>query len=208
MVAAICVTMSPWWIRNYRAVGYFVPTTLQVGASLYDGLNPVATGASDMHFSTPAYQAQKMEDAAAGRCDDGFEIRLDHRMRDAALSWAVGNPGEVLRLMGHKFLRMWNVWPNAEEFRSWRLRLVVIVGYVPLLVLGIVGAWKWCRSGWPLVLCLLPAIYYTCLHMVFVSSIRYRQPAMMAWLILAAAVIAAWLQGARASEGVEKVSVT
>ena len=56
------------------------------------------------------------------------------------------------------------------------------------------GAWKWRRAGWPLLLCLLPAVYYTGLHMVFVSSIRYRQPAMMVWLILAAGVIGSWLE--------------
>lgn len=194
MLAAIAVTMTPWWVRNYRAVGQFVPTTLQVGASLYDGLNPAATGASNMYFSDASYQAQKAEDAAAGRSVEGFEIRLDRRLRAAALSWAADNPGQVWRLMWSKILRMWNVWPNAEEFRSWGLRLVVAMGYVPLLVLGIAGAWKWRRGGWPLLLCLLPAIYYTCLHMVFVSSIRYRQPAMMVWLILAAAIIASWLQ--------------
>jgi hypothetical protein len=126
---------------------------------------------------------------------------LDRRLRAAALSWAAENPGQVLRLMWSKVIRMWNVWPNAEEFRSWGLRLVVAIGYVPLLALGIVGAWKWRRGGWPLLLCLLPAVYFTCLHMVFVSSIRYRQPAMMVWLILAAAVIASWLQRGRGRGG-------
>ncbi len=189
MVAAICITMSPWWLRNYRVVGRFVPTTLQVGASLYDGLNADATGASNMPFATPAYQAQKAADAAAGRGDEGFEVRLDRRLRDASIAWATNHPGQVVRLMGNKFMRMWNLWPNAEEFRGWRLRLVVVMGYVPLLVLGVVGAWKWCRGGWPWVICILPAIYYTLLHMVFVSSIRYRQPAMMVWLALAAAVV-------------------
>ena len=184
MLAAICVTMSPWWIRNYCAVGRFVPTTLQVGASLYDGLNPSATGASDMCFTRRFYLAQKAEDAVAGRGEKGFEARLDRRQRDAAVAWVKAHPAEALGLMGTKLVRMWNVWPNAAEFRSWQMRVVVAMGYVPLLVLGIVGAWKWGRRGWPYLLCLLPAAYFTCLHMVFVSSIRYRQPAMLVWLIL------------------------
>lgn len=189
LVLTICLTMVPWWVRNYRAVGHFVPTTLTVGASLYDGLHPDATGASDMSFSTRFHRTQKREDSAAGRSADEFEVRLDHRLRDAALSWAARHPERVLKLMGRKFLRMWNVWPNADQFQSLPLRLIVFFGYVPLLILGIVGAWQWCRTGWPMVLCLLPAVYFTCLHVVFVGSIRYRQPAMLVWLILAAAVI-------------------
>jgi hypothetical protein len=42
-------------------------------------------------------------------------------------------------------------------------------------------------------LCLIPAVYFTCLHVVFVSSIRYRQPAMLPLIVLAAGVLAQWI---------------
>ena len=54
IVTATCFTLSflllltPWWVRNHRLFGPFVPTTLQTGASLYDGWNEKATGSSDM----------------------------------------------------------------------------------------------------------------------------------------------------------------
>ena len=37
---------------------------------------------------------------------------------------------------------------------------------------------------------LVPAVYFSLLHMVFVSSIRYREPAMLAIVVLAAGVLA------------------
>ncbi|MFW6171998.1 MAG: ArnT family glycosyltransferase [Planctomycetota bacterium] len=200
LLVAMCATMAPWWVRNYRVVGHFVPTTAQVGASLYDGLNPEATGASEMSFTSDFHRAQKAADAAAGRTPEGFEIRLDHRLRNAAISWAVHHPREVLRLMGRKFARMWNPWPNYEAFQTGWLGTITMLGYVPLLLLSLVGTGIWCWRGWPLMICVLPAIYYTGLHMIFVGSIRYRQPAMLVWLILAAAVIVIFVSGSRTND--------
>jgi 4-amino-4-deoxy-L-arabinose transferase-like glycosyltransferase len=197
MIAALSVVMSPWWIRNYQVAGRWVSTTLQVGASLYDGLNPEATGASDMRFAPQYYWVQKRADAALGRSSEGFEARLDERLGHDARAWARTHPDDVARLAGCKLLRMWNVWPNASEFRSWPLRLIVAAGYVPVLVLGGVGLWRWGRRGWPYALCFLPAVYFTCLHMVFVSSIRYRDPAILVWMVLPGAVLMEWVRSSR-----------
>jgi hypothetical protein len=193
ILVAMTLAMLPWWLRNYRAVGHFVPTTLQVGASLYDGLNPRATGASDMEFVERFFVAQKAEDAREGRSPEGFELRLDRRQRDAALRWVVEHPGEALGLVGPKFRRMWGIWPNAEELRGGTQRRIIACGYLPVLALGLVGLGRWGRQGWPFLLAYFPAVYFTALHLVFVSSLRYREPAMLMWLVLAGGVLALWL---------------
>ena len=113
-------------------------------------------------------------------------MRLDRRLRAEALAWAAANPGRALQLAGVKFLRMWNIWPNEPRFSSWPIRLAVLFTYTPLLIFAIIGAWRTLGRGWPYILCWLPAVYFTLLHMVFVSSIRYREPAMLALLALAA----------------------
>jgi 4-amino-4-deoxy-L-arabinose transferase-like glycosyltransferase len=190
MLVALCVTMTPWWVRNYAVAGRFVPTTLQVGASLYDGLSPTANGSSDMRFVERFVAEQRAADQQAGGNLPGtFEDRLDRRMRDASINWARANPRRVAELVGIKFLRMWSPLPNAAEFRNSTLRLALALTYTPLIVLAAVGLWRFGRRDWPYVMCALPAIYFTCLHVIFVSSIRYRQPAMLVLIVLAAGVI-------------------
>jgi 4-amino-4-deoxy-L-arabinose transferase-like glycosyltransferase len=188
MAGALIGCMLPWWIRNARVTGHFVATTLQSGASLYDGLNPSADGSSDMRFG----ERIVAEERASKESDNAerFEYRLDRRMAHEALDWALANPASAARLAWIKFLRIWNVWPNEPSLRSVSVRLLVAATYVPLLCLAIVGAWRYAPRGWPFVLAWLPALYFTLLHMVFVGSLRYREPAMLALIVLAAGVLA------------------
>jgi hypothetical protein len=189
MFLGLAAAMLPWWIRNACVAGRFIPTTLQVGASLYDGLNPDATGASDIEAFVPRFEAQERhaDRQSPGDRDESFELRLDRRMRDDSLTWTRANPGRALQLAGIKFLRMWNVWPNEPRLAAnWIACLAVFFTYTPLLILAIIGAWRTVGRGWPYMVCCLPAVYLTVLHVVFVSSIRYRDPAMLALLALAA----------------------
>ena len=121
-----------------------------------------------------------------------FELRLDQRMKESAVQWAKENPADAVRLAGVKLVRMWNIWPNEPSLRSWPLRLAVVLGYTPLFLLGCWGIRRFAGLGWAYWLCFLPAVYFTLLHCVFVSSIRYRQPAMLPLIVLAAGVLAQW----------------
>jgi hypothetical protein len=164
-----------------------------MGASLYDGLNPNATGASDMQFVAEFVAAQQQEDAARAMPPPGtFEERLDARLRDAAVRWVAKHPWPAMRLGVVKFFRMWSPLPNAEEFQSWTFRLVVFLSYAPLMLAALWGAWREVPRSWAYALCVVPAAYLTLLHVVFVSSIRYREPAMLPLIVLA---VGAWLRG-------------
>jgi len=189
MFAGLSIVMLPWWARNYRVCGHFVPTTLQVGASLYDGWNPQATGASDMQFVPGMENALRIEQTRQAE-HESFEYRLDRRFRQAAWEWACGNPGRVVKLAGIKLLRIWNFWPNESSFSAWPVRLAVLFSYVPLMLFAALGMRKAAEWGWPGALCWLPAVYFSLLHMVFVSSIRYRQPAMLGLVVIASGYVA------------------
>jgi len=202
IMLAFCVTMSPWWVRNYRAVGHFVPTTLQVGASLYDGLHENATGGSDMSFVLGFYRAQNIDDSKlATPPTDSYEFRLNNRMRNAALDWARANPTQVLTLAGNKFVRLWRPLASDKAEASIAMRWGMAMGYVGVVALALYGLILLIRrrksnqiDGSPstqapvlvaVLLSISPAIYFTALHMVFVSSIRYRQPAVLVLTLLA-----------------------
>lgn len=186
-VAGLALTLAPWWYRNYVVTGEFVLTTLQVGASLYDGMSPQATGASDMQFVGPAIERLRSLDAQATVPPTAcFEVRLDRYLRDESLEWARAHPRAVLQLVGTKLSRMWNIWPNAQEMGGRAGRWLVMLGFVPLVLLtgcGLYRRWGTCGMAW---LAFLPAVYFTLLHVIFVSSIRYRQPALLpliAWSV-------------------------
>ncbi len=190
VLVGLTLAMTPWWIRNARVTGHFIPTTLQVGASLYDGLSPTATGASNMDFVERFTKAERREKPVFP--DDPFEYRLDRRMRGAALAWASAHPAEAVRLAATKFTRIWNIWPNERSLSSWPIRLIVAIAYLPVLLLAIAGAGRTIRCGWPYILCWLPAVYFTLIHVVFASSIRYRQPAMLPLIVLAAGFVVSY----------------
>ncbi len=190
MLLGLIVAMTPWWVRNAQVTGRFVPTTLQVGASLYDGLNPAATGASNMEFVDRfAEHLRSQSDKSQEQPSESFEVRLDRRLRTEAIHWAISNPARAAKLAAVKVMRTWNIWANEPSLSAWPVRLAVVFTYTPILILGILGAAGTIRLGWPYILCWFPAVYFTMLHAVFIGSIRYRQPAMLGLIVLAAGVV-------------------
>jgi len=174
VAAGLAAVMAPWWARNARLYGRFVPTAIWTGASLYDGWNPWATGASDMRFlADPEFWPldEEAQDAALTR---------------KALAFARDNPGRVLRLAAVKAARFWSPWPNAEGFRSPALAAACVLVTLPQFALMALGAWDLRRDPRALVLLGLPLAYTFALHLVFVSSMRYRVPVAVPALGLAA----------------------
>ena len=190
-VAVFSLCLSPWWVRNHRVTGRFVTTTLQMGPSLYDGLSPMATGASDMRFADE-FRQQEREHPTPGS-KDTYEYRVNERIKKASLDWAKQNPKRVAELAVIKFFRIWNVWPNEPAFASPMVRVIVFLTYTPILLAGLFGFCKTWRKGFEFAMLLLPAVYLTMLHVIFVSSLRYRIPAMLCLMILAAFVFAKWV---------------
>lgn len=176
--------LLPWTWRNYVVTGgHVVPTTLWMGPSLYDGLNPEANGDSHMEFLQHDALYQTLS-----------EYDVDRHYRREAWTWAARNPGRVIELAWIKLGRYWNLWPNTPQFDHWAVRLALLAFLVPLLGFTFwglyvgrsvipTGSLPW---SWILVLTLGPILYFSGLHTLFVSSLRYRLPAEYPLLVMAA----------------------
>jgi len=174
MLAAFAAVMAPWVVRNWRVTGHFVPTRLRVGPSLYEALNPEADGG-------PMMQRIDWGDGTEGLTE--YEKNALWRIR--AIEYAKQNPGHVASLAVRKLVRFWNIMPNDPRFR----RPLIVIGmglpFAGVMFLALLGGWlSWGRADVALT-ALLPVVYYSLLHMVFVSSVRYRVAVMPLLIVLA-----------------------
>ncbi|HEY2253480.1 MAG TPA: glycosyltransferase family 39 protein [Planctomycetaceae bacterium] len=183
VIAGLSLALAPWTIRNALVTGHFVPTTLWMGPSLYDGLSPQATGESKMEFvETDGWYSRP----------DVTEYEADRHYRQAALAFAKDHPGRACLLGLKKLWRFCNPFPNAEQFGDWGTWLVVGLFELPVLLLGVIGFWQVRNSPRTWVLSAGPVLYFALVHTVFIGSLRYRLPVEYALLVLSA-VGARWL---------------
>jgi len=173
--ATTFLTLLPWALRNQRVTGHFVLTTLWMGPSLYDGLNPSATGDSEMSFFDRENLLATMSE---------YEMNQEYARRAKEFAW--NNPGRAVELGFIKLARYWKPWPNAGQFNTWPQWIAVLASSIPLFAGTLLGIWKG-RPGWiALALTLGPVVYFAGIHSVFVGSIRYRLPAEYPMTLLAA----------------------
>jgi len=178
VIGALFLLLLPWAWRNRQVTGHWVFTTLWVGASLYDGLNPDATGSSDMTFFDHDHLMTRMS-----------EYDVDRYYRARAWNFVRMHPVRTLKLAAIKLGRYWKPWPNAAPFQSAPLRLAVAVPFVVLLLLSVRGGWLYCDRFAALALTAGPILYFAAVHAVFIGSLRYRLPAEYPLCVLAAAGI-------------------
>jgi len=183
----VVLTLVPWMLRNDAILGQPVWLTTRGGISLFDGVGPQADGTSDLGDIKAMHEVANLTEL---QWDDYFMRQATQSIRE--------NPGRILKLALVKIRRMWNPMPNVETYQSLLVRLIAAAWCVPTFALAIVGGIILLkrRDGvalWCVGLLLLPAMYFTALHSVFVGSIRYRLPAVVTLEILVAvAIVAMW----------------
>ena len=172
---SLALTMAPWTIRNASITGHLIPTTLWVGPSLYDGLNPAATGDSNMQFFEDDRLLQTMT-----------EYEMDQEYRRRAWKFAAEHPDRAIWLALVKQVRYWSPAPNTPQFNHPLIHAVAWLSFAPLMLLAVIGAWQMRGQTSVLVVTVGPIIYFAALHLLFVGSLRYRLPAEYPLCVLSA----------------------
>ena len=182
-VAIVIGGLSPWAMRNHVVTGDWCFLTHRGGISLYDGVGPQATGESNLGDIKQMEAVRGLDEVQWNR----FFLAASWRaVRD--------DPVRIVRLGAVKLARTWNPIPNAESHRTTAVRLVSAFWSIPIFVLA--AACTILRSRLKMVtprrilLLILPALYFSAVHCVFVGSVRYRLTSMPLLEILAAV---AWI---------------
>ncbi len=201
------VVMAPWVIRNTRLHGELVILSTNGGSNLHQGNN--ACVADYLARGWDAQWVNCLEAPPAGLS----ETETDRWHREQAINYLRDNPGAWPRLFGTKFWVLWSpvIMPydlppdpylvddavlqyNSTAFQV--ARVVHVITFLPLLILGIVGiglGWRDRRTIGPL---LAVIIAITMTYVIFHPSTRYRSPADPFVFVLAAYTLTriwAWL---------------
>jgi len=182
VAAMVVASLVPWAARNHRVTGHWCWLTHRAGISLYDGVGPQATGASDLGRI-------KNMPAVAGL----DELAWNQYFLDESFRAIRQDPLRIIRLAGIKLARTWSPVLHAEELRSRSIRLIFAAWSVPFLALAIAGLVILRKQPGTWIGLLLPALYLSALHSVFVGSVRYRAGAVPTLAVLAAlAAVTLW----------------
>jgi 4-amino-4-deoxy-L-arabinose transferase-like glycosyltransferase len=174
LLVGFSLLIAPWCVRNYYAHGRFVFISSKSGSELWKSTNPYATGINSL---------DAFEDKRIFFLDDSVsEADADRIYKAAALKFIRENPGRFVELAGIKFVQFWKVWSPRVTLLP---NLVTLFCFGPVLVLFLVGIFKFGLRRGPELLPLMVIMGFTVLHMVFTSMVRYRLPIEPLCLILA-----------------------
>lgn len=191
LIAASCfyVTfLSPWWIRNATLLHAFVPFSTGSAQNLYLGNNPrnVHAGIDWSSDVDPAVVAR-----IAALPD---EVERQRAYGKIAVDYIKENPAAFIRAAGKKFVRFWNVIPNAAEFKTGAYAFISAASFGPVLVLALLCVARRWRDWRVLAPIYLLTGYFTVVHIVTIASLRYRLPIEPLLIVLAAEPLAAFVE--------------
>lgn len=193
------IVLTPWTIRNYLVVGAVVPVQSNGGMVFWGSNNPHSGGGIVLPTSDTWTAGRPPDDNQYGWRDltPAEENRLYIR---TALSWMREHPGDYVRLLGHKVLRLYRFTRAADE-QGLEVPVAVQVFHTGFLLAALAGLCLTLRS-WRTLSLLLAFIVFTHLTtLVFGGATRYTIPMIPSLTLFAAAAVARIWRAATGAPG-------
>jgi len=176
------VVISPWVIRNYLALGAFIPLRSNFGLELAFGNNPLSDGKTfPWGWGSPerraADDAHPFRNVAEWtRLESMGEAAYMRDKQREALRWMAANPGKALQLTLTRFRLYWfpsaDMWPPESSANRLKSTLnsffgaAALLGLARLAVAGHPRAWLLAAAA------IGPSLIYMVTHV----DTRYRYP--------------------------------
>ncbi len=198
-VLGVGLSLTPVVARNYWVGHELVLTTAQFGANFYVGNNAHADGKYDpLRWGHGSYPLERQDAFEMAEQDAGRRLtpkEVSGYWSGRAWTWIRSHPTDWLKLMGRKWLLLWNaneiadsdeptVYADASAILTAAETFAVFGTMCPLAVAGMVATWPERRRFVILYVVLLGLAGTASLFVVFA---RYRFPMVPVLLLFAAA---------------------
>ncbi len=198
IVTLTALLIAPWMIRNYYALGGFVPLRSNFGLEIWFGNHPGSTGSSNVDWSDPDMSAKmRHPHPNADECrrlQEMGELAYMKERQQEAVHWIAENPGRFVELTGQRFRMFW--FPGPEMFGKASLSTTIkIIGYGTISALMFLTLLRLALMRNSAAGLLAAALFgATFIYMITHIELRYRLPVhAISGLLAAEAVVWAFL---------------
>jgi hypothetical protein len=202
-VLAVVAVSAPWFIRNYRAFGKFIPYRGNLGFELYCGNNQ-----DSWHWDPPGYHPSD-SDAEWQAYQQLGEAGYFARSRDHAFAYIREHRGQYATMALRRVVYIWTgFWSFGERYlKEEPFEIPNIFFSAGLTLIMLLGLWQAGREGagratpYLIVFLFFPLVYYLT-H----PEDYYRRPIDPLFVVLAVYGVISWKRRRQAGQNVLRLS--
>ena len=194
---AFIIVVTPWFARNYRVFGAFIPFRDNFGLELY-----VGNHGETWHFAEGPHPSNS--DDEWQEYQQLGELRYMHHKQAQAVSLISRNKGEFVWLSFRRALYIWtNYWSFSRRYleaEPFDVPAIFLTSTLSLLALW--GLWLgWRNVGLAIVPFAIALFFFPVVYYVTHLEDYYRRPADPFYTVLAVYAVTVYLQRRRKSAG-------
>jgi 4-amino-4-deoxy-L-arabinose transferase-like glycosyltransferase len=179
-LVVILLLMLPWTIRNYYAFDTFVPLNTNSGYAFFWGNHP-RYGTQFIPILPPGEYGRMIPQEL--RAQNLNEAEMDSALLSEALKFIIADPVRYIRLSISRIPSYFIFWPSADSSTVSNVSRVLSFGlFLPFMLFGLFLSLRpqqrtfgvWLQT--PFVLFYLFMLFYTGIHLLTWTLVRYRIP--------------------------------